>query len=362
MTDLAQTEKDLLAAVADSTDLAALDAVRVAALGKQGSITTLLKGMGAMSPDERRVQGPQINGLRDRVAKALAERSSDLEAAALEARLLADKVDLTLPAPPRHKGSVHPTMQVMDELVAIFAEMGFAVAEGPDIEDDWHNFTALNFPPKHPARDMHDTFFLKPGVDADGKPLERKLLRTHTSPVQVRTMMSQKPPYRLVAPGRVFRCDSDQTHTPMFHQIEGLVVDKGIHMGHLKWTLETFVGRFFETSDVTVRFRPHHFPFTEPSAEMDVRCDRSGGEVKVGQGDDWLEILGCGMVHPNVLRLSGIDPDEWQGFAWGLGVDRMAMLKYGVPDLRDMFASDTRWLSHYGFSAFQAPNPASGLS
>ena len=357
MTDLAQMEKDLLAAVADSTDLAALDAVRVAALGKQGTITTLLKGLGAMSPDERKVQGPQINGLRDRVAAALAARSSDLEAAALEAKLLADKVDLTLPAPPRRRGSVHPTMQVMDELVAIFAEMGFAVAEGPDIEDDWHNFTALNFPPHHPARDMHDTFFLKP--DENG---ERKLLRTHTSPVQVRTMMAQKPPYRLVAPGRVFRCDSDQTHTPMFHQIEGLVVDKGIHMGHLKWTLETFVGRFFETSDVTVRFRPHHFPFTEPSAEMDVRCDRSGGEVKVGQGTDWLEILGCGMVHPNVLRLCGVDPDEWQGFAWGLGVDRMAMLKYGVPDLRDMFASDTRWLSHYGFSALQAPNPASGLS
>jgi phenylalanyl-tRNA synthetase alpha chain len=362
MTDLAQMEKDLLAAVAGSADLAALDAVRVSALGKQGSITALLKGMGAMSPDERKVQGPQINGLRDRVAQALAARSAHLEAAALEAKLLADKVDLTLPAPPRRKGGVHPTMQVMDELVAIFAEMGFAVAEGPDIEDDWHNFTALNFPPKHPARDMHDTFFLKPGVDADGKPVERKLLRTHTSPVQVRTMMSQKPPYRLVAPGRVFRCDSDQTHTPMFHQIEGLVVDKNIHMGHLKWTLETFVGRFFETSDVTVRFRPHHFPFTEPSAEMDVRCDRSGGEVKVGQGNDWLEILGCGMVHPNVLRLCGVDPDEWQGFAWGLGVDRMAMLKYGVPDLRDMFASDTRWLSHYGFSAFQAPNPASGLS
>ncbi|HWE45963.1 MAG TPA: phenylalanine--tRNA ligase subunit alpha [Caulobacteraceae bacterium] len=357
MTDLAQMEKDLIAAVADCTDLASLDAVRVAALGKQGTITALLKGLGSMSPDERKIQGPQINGLRDRVAQALAARSSDLEAAALEARLMADKVDLTLPAPPRRKGSVHPTMQVMDELIAVLAEMGFSVAEGPDIEDDWHNFTALNFPPKHPARDMHDTFFLKP--DAKG---ERKLLRTHTSPVQIRTMMAQKPPYRLVAPGRVFRCDSDQTHTPMFHQLEGLVIDKNIHMGHLKWTLETFVGRFFETSDVTVRFRPHHFPFTEPSAEMDVRCDRSGGEVKIGQGDDWLEILGCGMVHPNVLRQCGIDPDEWQGFAWGLGVDRMAMLKYGVPDLRDMFASDTRWLTHYGFSAFQAPNPASGLS
>jgi phenylalanyl-tRNA synthetase alpha chain len=355
--DLARLEADLLAAVADSTDLATLDAVRVAALGKQGSISALLKSMGAMTPEERKEKGPLINGLRDRVQSAIAERKTALEEGALAAKLASERVDLTLPAPPRRKGVVHPTMQVMDELVAVFAEMGFAVAEGPDIDDDFHNFTALNFPPKHPAREMHDTFFFK--ADASG---ERKLLRTHTSTVQVRTMTTQKPPIRIVAPGRVFRCDSDQTHTPMFHQIEGLVIDKGIHMGHLKWTLETFIGRFFETDAVTTRFRPHHFPFTEPSAEMDVRCDRSGGEVKIGQGDDWLEILGCGMVHPNVLRQCGIDPDEYQGFAFGLGVDRMGMLKYGMPDLRDMFASDVRWLDHYGFSAFQAPNPASGLS
>jgi phenylalanyl-tRNA synthetase alpha chain len=357
MTDLAKLEADLLAAVADSTDLGTLEAVRVAALGKQGSISALLKGMGAMTPDERKEKGPLINGLRDRVQSALAERRSALEEGALAAKLASEGVDLTLPPPPRRRGVVHPTMQVMDELVAVFAEMGFAVAEGPDIDDDFHNFTALNFPPKHPAREMHDTFFFKPGADG-----ERKLLRTHTSTVQVRTMTTQKPPIRIVAPGRVFRCDSDQTHTPMFHQIEGLVIDKGIHMGHLKWTLETFIGRFFETDAVTTRFRPHHFPFTEPSAEMDVRCDRSGGEVKIGQGDDWLEILGCGMVHPNVLRQCGIDPDEYQGFAFGLGVDRMAMLKYGMPDLRDMFSADTRWLEHYGFSPFQDPNPASGLS
>ncbi len=357
MTDLNALEAELTQAIAAANDVAAIEAVRVAALGKQGSISGLLKSMGAMSPDERREQGPLINGLRDRVSSALNAKKAALEAAELEARLLAGRVDLSLPAPPRRKGAVHPTMQVMDELIAVFAEMGFAVAEGPDIEDDWHNFTALNFPPKHPAREMHDTFFFKP--DENG---ERKLLRTHTSPVQVRTMQSQEPPIRIVAPGRVFRCDSDQTHTPMFHQIEGLVIDKGIHMGHLKWTLETFVARFFETDAVTTRFRPHHFPFTEPSAEMDVRCDRSGGEVKIGQGDDWLEILGCGMVHPNVLRQCGIDPDVWQGFAFGLGVDRMGMLKYGMPDLRDMFASDVRWLEHYGFSATQAPNPASGLS
>jgi phenylalanyl-tRNA synthetase alpha chain len=261
-------------------------------------------------------------------------------------------------------------MQVMDEMVAIFAELGFEVAEGPDIEDDFHNFTALNFPPKHPAREMHDTFFFPP--DADGV---RKLLRTHTSPVQVRTMQrtntpppapwiagGREPPIRVIVPGRTYRKDSDQTHTPMFHQVEGLVIDRAIHMGHLKWTLETFVGRFFEIPDVVSRFRPHHFPFTEPSAEMDIQCDRSGGEVRIGQGTDWLEVVGCGMVHPRVLANCGLDPAEWQGFAFGFGVDRLGMLKYGMPDLRDMFASDTRWLAHYGFSPFQAPNAASGLS
>ena len=357
MTDLAALETELLTAVSAADSVDALEAVRVAALGKQGSVSGLLKGLGAMSPDERKEQGPRINGLRDRVQSALSARKAELEDAALNARLQSERVDLSLPAAPRRKGSVHPTLQVMDELVEIFAQMGFAVAEGPDIESDWHNFTALNFPPSHPAREMHDTFFFNAGPDG-----ERKLLRTHTSPVQVRTMVSQKPPIRIIAPGRVFRKDSDQTHTPMFHQIEGLVIDRGIHMGHLKWTLEQFIARFFETDAVTTRFRPHHFPFTEPSAELDVRCDRSGGEVRVGEGDDWLEVLGCGMVHPNVLRQCGIDPDEYQGFAWGMGVDRLAMLKYGPPDLRDMFAGDVRWLEHYGFSAWQSPNASSGLS
>jgi phenylalanyl-tRNA synthetase alpha chain len=357
MTDLTTLEAELAAAVSAAADLQALDAVRVAALGKTGSISNLLKSLGGMTPDERKSAGPAINGLRDRVSGLIAERKAVLEAAALDAQLAAERVDLTLPAPARRKGSVHPTMQVFDELVAIFADMGFAVAEGPDIEDDFHNFTALNFPPKHPAREMHDTFFFNPGETG-----ERMLLRTHTSPVQVRTMVSQKPPIRIIAPGRTYRKDSDQTHTPMFHQIEGLVIDTGIHMGHLKWTLETMIARFFETGAVTSRFRPHHFPFTEPSAEMDIGCDRSGGELKIGQGSDWLEILGCGMVHPNVLKACGIDPDVYQGFAFGLGVDRLAMLKYGVPDLRDMFSADVRWLQHYGFSPFVAPNPASGLS
>jgi phenylalanyl-tRNA synthetase alpha chain len=357
MTDPATLEAELLTAIVDASDMAALEALRVAALGKSGTISLLLKSLGSMSPDERRVEGPRLNALRDTVQAALNARRAALEAAELDAKLAAETLDLSLPAPPRHKGYVHPTLQVMDEMIAIFAELGFSVAEGPDIEDDFHNFTALNFPPKHPAREMHDTFFFAP--DETG---ERKLLRTHTSPVQVRSMRAQAPPIRLISPGRTYRCDSDQTHTPMFHQVEGLVIDRGVHMGHLKWTLETFIARFFETDQVTTRFRPHHFPFTEPSAEMDVGCDRSGGEVRIGQGTDWLEILGCGMVHPNVLRNCGIDPDEYQGFAFGMGVDRLGMLKYGMPDLRDMFASDVRWLAHYGFPALAIPNPASGLS
>jgi phenylalanyl-tRNA synthetase alpha chain len=370
MTDLTQLQTDLAARIAAAPDAAALEAIRVAALGKSGSVSALLKTLGSMSPDERQEKGPRINALRDTVASAIAARKADLEAAELDARLAGETIDLTLPAPPRRKGSVHPTMQTMDEMVSIFAEMGFAVAEGPDIEDDFHNFTALNFPPKHPAREMHDTFFFNEGPDG-----ERKLLRTHTSPVQVRAMRmgntvppapwiaaGQEPPIRIIVPGRTYRMDSDATHTPMFHQIEGLVIDKGIHMGHLKWTLETFIARFFETDAVTTRFRPHHFPFTEPSAEMDVRYERVGQAVKVGSGDKWMEILGCGMVHPNVIRNCGLDPDVYQGFAFGMGVDRLAMLKYGAPDLRDFFNSDQRWLGHYGFSPLLQANMATGLS
>ena len=357
MTVYAELQSAIEAEIATAPDLTALDAVRVSALGKTGRISGLLKTLGSLPPEERKTTGAAINAVRDAVQASLDARKDVLEAAHLAERLARERVDLSLPAAPRAKGGVHPTLQVMDEMVAIFADMGFEVAEGPDIEDDFHNFTALNFPEKHPAREMHDTFFFKP--DEHGV---RKLLRTHTSPVQIRTMVNGKPPFRLIAPGRVFRCDSDQTHTPMFHQIEGLVIDKGAHMGHLKWVLETFISRFFETGDVVTQFRPHHFPFTEPSAELDVRCSWEKGELKVGQGDSWLEVLGCGMVHPNVLRNCGIDPDEYQGFAWGMGVDRLAMLKYGVPDLRDMFAADTRWLAHYGFSGFAAPNSASGLS
>lgn len=369
MTDLTQLEAELTARVAAAADLAALEAIRVEALGKTGSISELLKTLGKLSPDERREQGPKINGLRDAVSAAIAARKTALETAELDAKLASERVDLSLPAPPERKGRVHPTMQVLDEMIAVFADMGFSLAEGPDIEDDFHNFTALNFPPKHPAREMHDTFWLP--EDSQG---ERKVLRTHTSPVQVRVMQrlneklpgwianGQEPPIRVIVPGRTYRSDSDATHTPMFHQMEGLVIDRNIHMGHLKWTLDTFISRYFETPMVETRFRPHHFPFTEPSAEMDVRCDRSGADVKIGQGADWMEIVGCGMVHPNVLRNCGLDPDQWQGFAFGFGIDRLGTLKYGMPDLRDMFASDVRWLEHYGFSAFQAPNTATGLS
>ncbi|MFN9927490.1 MAG: phenylalanine--tRNA ligase subunit alpha [Phenylobacterium sp.] len=370
MTDLTKLQADLAARIADAADVTALEAVRVEALGKSGSISELLKGLGRMSPDERRVEGPRINGLRDAMTAAIAERREALETAALDARLTAERVDLSLPPPPERRGRVHPTMPVLGEMIAVFADMGFSLAEGPDIEDYFHNFTALNFPPKHPAREMHDTFWLP-----ENERGERRLLRTHTSPVQVRVLrqgqngtlpawiaQGQAPPIRVIVPGRTYRSDSDATHTPMFHQMEGLVIDRAIHMGHLKWTLDQFIARFFETPAVETRFRPHHFPFTEPSAEMDVKCDRSGGEVKIGQGSDWMEIVGCGMVHPNIIRTCGLDPDEWQGFAFGFGIDRLGMLKYGMPDLRDMFAGDVRWLDHYGFSATQTPNPATGLS
>jgi phenylalanyl-tRNA synthetase alpha chain len=359
MSELASLETSLLAAIDGAADEAALEAVRVAALGKKGSISELLKTLGGMSPEERKEKGPLINGLRDRVSAALAERRVALKDAALDARLQAERVDVTLPLPesPVARGRIHPISQVMDELTAIFADMGFSIAEGPDVETDFHNFTALNFPVGHPAREMHDTFFFAP--DESG---ERKVLRTHTSPVQVRTMLSQQPPLRVICPGRTYRCDSDQTHTPMFHQVEGLVIDKSAHMGHLKWILEEFCKAFFEVPSVKMRFRPSFFPFTEPSMEVDIQCSRKGGEIRFGEGEDWLEILGCGMVHPNVLRNCGVDPDIYQGFAWGMGIDRIAMLKYGMPDLRPFFDADVRWLDHYGFRPLDLPTLAGGLS
>jgi phenylalanyl-tRNA synthetase alpha chain len=359
MTDFAQLEQTTLADIAAASDDVALETVRVAALGKSGSVTALLKMLGGMSPEERKTQGAAINGLKDRVNAALTARRDALKGAVLEARLNTESIDVTLPVreAPAEIGRVHPITQVTDELTAIFADMGFAIAEGPDIETDDYNFTKLNFPENHPAREMHDTFFFNPKPDGS-----RLLLRTHTSPVQVRTMLTQKPPIRVIIPGRTYRSDSDQTHTPMFHQVEGLVIDKGSHLGHLKWILQEFCKAFFEVDQVKMRFRPSFFPFTEPSLEVDIQCRRDKGEIRFGEGDDWLEILGCGMVHPNVLRNCGLDPDEYQGFAWGMGIDRIAMLKYGMPDLRAFFEADVRWLSHYGFRPLDWPTLAGGLS
>mgnify|MGYP001806454194 CR=1 FL=1 len=374
MDQLEKIRAEALASVAAADSLDALEAARVAALGKKGGISALMASLGKMDAEARKVAGAAMNAVKDEVAAAIGHAKASLEAKALDARLARETVDVTLPArPDTLSGRVHPIAQVMEEMAAIFAQMGFDVAEGPDIEDDFHNFTALNIPAEHPARQMHDTFYF--GERQDGS---RHLLRTHTSPVQIRTMLSKKPPIRIIAPGRTYRCDSDMTHTPMFHQIEGLVIDKTTNMGHLKGCLLEFVTTFFEVDEVPVRFRPSFFPFTEPSAEVDIGCSREGGELKIGRarsalsngesghsaagGASWLEIGGSGMVHPNVLKACGIDPDEYQGFAFGMGVERMAMLKYGIPDLRTFFDSDLRWLKHYGFVPLDVPTLSGGLT
>jgi phenylalanyl-tRNA synthetase alpha chain len=374
MTDYTALAHEARERIHGAADLSALEALRVEYLGKQGSVSALLKTLGAMSPEERQDKGPPIQALRQAVADALAERKEAMEAAELEARLAAETLDLSLPAPELPRGSVHPVSQVMDELAEIFADLGFSVATGPEIEDDWHNFSALNMPESHPARAMHDTFYFPDG-SPDGGPASRSeavgqqkrmLLRTHTSPVQVRSMMSQGAPLRIIAPGRVYRSDSDATHTPMFHQVEGLVIDRDIHLGHLKWTLETFLKAFFEREDIVLRLRPSYFPFTEPSVEVDVGFAlENGRRVLGGSGDapghGWMELLGSGMVNRRVIEMSGLDPDEWQGFAFGVGVDRLAMLKYGMDDLRAFFDGDVRWLQHYGFSFLDQPTLSAGL-
>lgn len=358
MTDLASLNSHALSAIDAAATLDALEAVRIDLLGKQGSISALLKTLGQMSPEERQTTGAAINSLREAVTAAIGTKKAALETAALDARLATERLDMSLPAPEIAAGSVHPVAQVMDELAEIFADMGFAVAEGPEIEDDWHNFTALNIPETHPARAMHDTFYFPDDKAVDGK---KMLLRTHTSPVQIRTMLQQKPPIRIIAPGRVYRSDSDATHTPMFHQIEGLVIDKGIHLGHLKWTLETFLKAFFERDDVVLRMRPSYFPFTEPSAEVDVGYTLVNGKRVIGGSEGWMEVLGSGMVHPRVIEACGLDPNEYQGFAFGTGVDRLAMLKYGMDDLRAFFDGDLRWLKHYGFAALDVPTLSGGV-
>lgn len=360
--NIAELKDELSSLVQAANDLQALEQVKVTALGKKGRITDLMKTLGGMEPEERKQTGQALNKLKDEIAGLIASQEAALKKQALDEKLAQESIDISLPPRPERQGHIHPISQTMEELVSIFADMGFSVAEGPDIEDDWHNFTALNFPPGHPAREMQDTFFLPEDPEAQGE-YAKKLLRTHTSSVQIRHMVENKPPMRIIVMGRTYRSDYDMTHTPMFHQMEGLVIDKETNMGHLKGCLMDFVRSYFEIDDLPVRFRPSFFPFTEPSAEMDIGCSREGGGLNIGAANkdgsqDWLEILGCGMVHPNVLKNCGIDPDEYQGFAFGMGIERIAMLKYGIPDLRTFFESDVRWLSHYGFDPLNRPNRA----
>jgi phenylalanyl-tRNA synthetase alpha chain len=353
--NLTALKTELMGAVETANDLKTLDDVRVNALGKKGRITELMKQMGSLSIEERKTFGAELNLLKDEIAELIGKQETALKQQELDQRLASEIIDITLSPRPERTGSIHPISQTIDEMIAIFADMGFVVAEGPDIEDDFHNFTALNFPLGHPAREMHDTFYLPDDATKTGE-ARKKLLRTHTSTVQIRTMMSQKPPIKILCMGRVYRSDSDMTHTPMFHQMEGLVIDKTTHMGHLKACLMDFVRAYFEISSLPVRFRPSFFPFTEPSAEMDIGCSRKDGKLTLGTTEKWMEVLGCGMVHPNVIQNCGLDPNEYQGFAFGLGIDRFAMLKYGIPDLRTFFDSDARWLQHYGFDPLNRPN------
>ena len=348
-----------LGQIADASDENVLEQIRVSAVGKKGEISLKMRELGKMTPEERQVAGPALNALKDEVNAALAAKKAGLADAALDERLRTEWLDVTLPGRGRPAGTIHPISQVSQEVQALFADLGFSVAEGPQVEDDWHNFDALNIPSHHPARGEMDTFYMHRD-EGDNRPPH--VLRTHTSPVQIRSMLDHGAPIRIICPGRVYRADYDQTHTPMFHQVEGLAIDKDISMANLKWVLEEFVKAFFEVDDVELRFRASHFPFTEPSAEVDIRCSWDNGQLKVGEGDDWLEILGSGMVHPKVLEAGGIDPAAWQGFAFGMGIDRIAMLNYGIPDLRAFFDSDLRWLRHYGFAALDQPTLHGGLS
>ncbi len=358
-TNIADLKTDLTSIIEAANNLDSLEAARVQALGKKGRITGLMKTLGKMDPEERKTTGAALNLLKNEIAELITRQESSLKKQALEQKLSTETMDVSLPVRPEIKGKIHPISQTMEELTTIFAAMGFSVSEGPNIEDDWHNFTALNFPPGHPAREMQDTLFLPDDPEAEEE-YRKKVLRTHTSSVQIRYMLENKPPIKIISMGRVYRHDYDLTHTPMFHQVEALVIDKDITMGHLKGCVQDFTEAFFGIKDLPVRFRPSFFPFTEPSAEIDIGCSRKDGGLKIGAGDDWLEIGGSGMVHPNVLKNCGIDPDEYQGFAFGFGIDRMAMLKYGIPDLRTFFESDTRWLQHYGFDPLDRPNRATG--
>ena len=357
--DIEGLKKKFFSALEKATSEETIENLRVEALGKKGEISLALRELGQMAEDKRKEIAPMLNGLRNDLMQEISSRKEAFETAAMNARLQAEGLDLSLPARPKRAGTIHPISQVTDEIVTIFSDLGYEVAEGPQLETDWYNFDALNMAPQHPARDEHDTFYMHRDEN-DARPPH--VLRTHTSPVQIRHMQKHGVPCRVIAPGRVYRADYDQTHTPMFHQYEGLCIGKDVSMANLKWTLQEFCRAFFEVDDVELRFRASHFPFTEPSAEVDIRCSWTGGQLKIGEGDDWMEILGSGMVHPNVLRAAGVDPNEYQGFAFGMGIDRLAMLKYGIPDLRAFFDSDLRWLRHYGFAALDRPDLAGGLS
>jgi len=359
MDGIQELKAKYLAEIADASDENTIETVRVTAVGKKGEVSLKMRELGKMTPEERQVAGPALNALKDEINSAISARKASLADAALEERLRSEWLDVTQPARPTQTGTIHPISQVTEEIIAIFADLGYSVAEGPQIENDFYNFDALNIPPEHPARQEFDTFYMHRDEGDDRPP---HVLRTHTSPVQIRHMEKHGAPCRIIAPGRVYRSDYDQTHTPMFHQVEGLAIDKDISMANLKWTLEEFCRAFFEVDNVELKFRASHFPFTEPSAEVDIKCSWAGGQLKIGEGDDWMEILGSGMVHPKVLTAAGVDPSEYQGFAFGMGIDRLAMLKYGIPDLRAFFDSDLRWLRHYGFASLDMPNMHGGIS
>ena len=362
MEDLESLKTKILQNIQAAADLKSLEEVKVAAMGKKGAVTEMMKGLGALAAEQRVEAGKKLNVLKNEIEQAISMRREVLEAEELNKKLATETVDITLPVRPEIQGRIHPVSKIYEEVVAIFGQMGFDVADGPDIEDQFHNFNALNMPPNHPARQMQDTFYLPHDANEPFDMDKSYVIRTHTSGMQIRTMESKKPPIRIIAPGRTYRSDYDATHTPMFHQVEGLVIDKTTTMAHLKGCLYDFVKAFFELDEIPVRYRPSYFPFTEPSAEMDIGCLKTKTELKIGAGNDWLEILGCGMVHPNVLKAGGIDPDEYQGFAFGVGLDRLAMLKYGIPDLRTFFESDVRWLKNYGFSPLDFSSMTGGLS
>lgn len=357
MSNIEALKQEIIETVQAANDMQALEDVRISALGKKGKVTDMMKSLGKMEPEERKEMGQALNLLKNEISDEIDTRANILKRKEMDERLSTETLDMTLSTRPEQQGSIHPITQTIEEMIAIFAEMGFTVEEGPEVEDDFHNFTALNFPPEHPARQMHDTFYLPDNEDKEGDEA-KLLLRTHTSTTQIHVMQDTQPPIRIIVPGRTFRSDYDMTHTPMFHQLEGLVIDKTSHMGHLKHCLTTFCKKFFGVDDLPVRFRPSYFPFTEPSAEMDIGCSVENGKLEIGPGKKWMEILGCGMVHPNVLKNCGIDPEEYQGFAFGMGIERIAMLKYGIPDLRTFFESDIRWLRHYGFGPMEQPNTA----